>query len=841
MLELLMEAKVLEALIAVLPHSEAVVQKAALNLLLELLQDNPPALLALVRAGGVRVLCTVLTEEQPTAVSQEGESKKKPVAGSDARSSSRKLSVNSQMQALQLMDTLASNSAYRGVMAKSGCIECLLRVAQNPDQGDGTAESAARALLKLTTSVGEKGTSGRDVMLRLSRDAWLPGHESGKELAKHAGASAGDKKKYGIDVISLLLKECLSPQLEPIRTNAAMVLSLLARQASKRTAGAKGPAHEAAFLKRAMSAGVLEMLAAIVSVGHEEEDLDHLNGTTGASAPWASQASSISSTLLRASIEAVANISELLEYHPHIAATSISESAMVYCERFGRDELEPEIGAAAVVLLCRLAVNNHGIASPALHRVGIVVLLGASMLEYTRYDIGHLFCVWAHRDNEARATLMDEEHHAQSVDLMVHFAQNASSEAALNDAARGFQALLGEPAMLPALIAGGIASGLLVCAHSTDAELVLRSINLMKILAADKVHHARLETDGVVKFLRHLAGGTHDAALLEAATGVLGQMGQAMDNVLEGGTLVMAYPKYWDPFPEGQSYMEVELEPQSDEFRNASNWLNKTMKTHKSGYGCIAGTDEDAKGFAVGKVMRIQNKDLWRDYFFKKASINDKYNGKLETFEFSKHMARHPSQMQQLDQKSNEYFLWHGTSWDTTNIVKKLGFDYRLSSVFGMFGGGCYFAEDSSKSNQYIPCPQCGGGAIFCRDECKCHDPGFYPIMICRVLLGDSHLCMEYDSKKYRGEDARRPVRRPPNKPDSMDCYDAVVGETGAYGAKAKHQRPLKFREYITYELNQAYPEYLIYFKRVADKQPHLPTSSVLGIPAVHSGSNPCC
>lgn len=55
------------------------------------------------------------------------------------------------------------------------------------------------------------------------------------------------------------------------------------------------------------------------------------------------------------------------------------------------------------------------------------------------------------------------------------------------------------------------------------------------------------------------------------------------------------------------------------------------------------------------------------------------------------------------------------------NIVKQKGFDERVGSItgtyssygflaylLGMFGAGIYFAENSSKSNQYIPCPSCG-------------------------------------------------------------------------------------------------------------------------------------
>jgi hypothetical protein len=41
-----------------------------------------------------------------------------------------------------------------------------------------------------------------------------------------------------------------------------------------------------------------------------------------------------------------------------------------------------------------------------------------------------------------------------------------------------------------------------------------------------------------------------------------------------------------------------------------------------------------------------------------------------------------------------------GTDVTTAETLKQQGFDARVSSLVGMFGGGSYFAENSSKSNQ---------------------------------------------------------------------------------------------------------------------------------------------
>ena len=50
--------------------------------------------------------------------------------------------------------------------------------------------------------------------------------------------------------------------------------------------------------------------------------------------------------------------------------------------------------------------------------------------------------------------------------------------------------------------------------------------------------------------------------------------------------------------------------------------------------------------------------------------------------------------------QSNERMLFHGSPF--INAIVQKGFDERHAYIGGMFGAGIYFAEHSSKSNQYI-------------------------------------------------------------------------------------------------------------------------------------------
>jgi len=52
-----------------------------------------------------------------------------------------------------------------------------------------------------------------------------------------------------------------------------------------------------------------------------------------------------------------------------------------------------------------------------------------------------------------------------------------------------------------------------------------------------------------------------------------------------------------------------------------------------------------------------------------------------------------------LQRKVNEYLLLHGTRKETVELITENGF--KVSDNEQMYGSGCYFAENSTKSDQY--------------------------------------------------------------------------------------------------------------------------------------------
>eukprot|EP00808_Paulinella_micropora_P004869 g47952.t1 len=230
-------------------------------------------------------------------------------------------------------------------------------------------------------------------------------------------------------------------------------------------------------------------------------------------------------------------------------------------------------------------------------------------------------------------------------------------------------------------------------------------------------------------------------------------------------------------------------------FQLVESLMNQTISPHPKKAGKVNGLDPESF-----HVLR-----------FERALTN------LPAKDCSKHFSEHPIKTGPvLDASSNLYWLFHGTDRKTSDILTTAGYDSRVSSVTGMFGGGFYLAENSSKSNQYIPCPTCEGNAIFARQPCTCpqavQNDQTYIMLIYRAALGNAHIMTHYDEKRYRGEMANKPVRRPPNLPASNRTYDSVFAECNP----AFPHTGLVNREIIIYDQHQAYPEFLVEFRRSA-------------------------
>ena len=142
------------------------------------------------------------------------------------------------------------------------------------------------------------------------------------------------------------------------------------------------------------------------------------------------------------------------------------------------------------------------------------------------------------------------------------------------------------------------------------------------------------------------------------------------------------------------------------------------------------------------------------------------------------------------DGDPGERLLWHGTP--VPQLVVSQGFDPRVCALEGMFGGGVYFADKSTKSVRYAGAARPGDSGT---------------LLLCRVSLGRPML------KWLPQANMRRP-------PDPFPLFGWEHFQMWCTGQKfhsvfAQKGLNLLMNEFIVYHTNQGFPEYLVTFKLV--------------------------
>uniref|UniRef100_A0A182PQV5 Poly [ADP-ribose] polymerase n=1 Tax=Anopheles epiroticus TaxID=199890 RepID=A0A182PQV5_9DIPT len=201
----------------------------------------------------------------------------------------------------------------------------------------------------------------------------------------------------------------------------------------------------------------------------------------------------------------------------------------------------------------------------------------------------------------------------------------------------------------------------------------------------------------------------------------------------------------------------VDLLPDDKEFLAVEEEMQATIREHRDN-GHSGGY---FNRYNIVRIQKVQNRKLWERYVHRRQEISEE-NG----------------------HQASERMLFHGSPF--INAIVQKGFDERHAYIGGMFGAGIYFAEHSSKSNQYV---YGIGGGIGCpthKDKScyQCHRQ----LLLCRVALGKSFL--QFSAMKM--------AHAPPG-------HHSVIGRPSAGG--------LHFPEYVVYRGEQAYPEYLITYQ----------------------------
>ncbi|KAM3835367.1 poly [ADP-ribose] polymerase tankyrase-2 isoform 4-T4 [Vipera latastei] len=209
----------------------------------------------------------------------------------------------------------------------------------------------------------------------------------------------------------------------------------------------------------------------------------------------------------------------------------------------------------------------------------------------------------------------------------------------------------------------------------------------------------------------------------------------------------------------GSGTILIDLSPDDKEFQSVEDEMQSTVREHRDG-GHAGGI---FNRYNILKIQKVCNKKLWERYTHRRKEVSEENHN-----------------------HANERMLFHGSPF--VNAIIHKGFDERHAYIGGMFGAGIYFAENSSKSNQYVYGIGGGTGCPIHKDRsCYiCHRQ----LLFCRVTLGKSFL--QFSAMKM--------AHSPPG-------HHSVTGRPSVNG--------LALAEYVIYRGEQAYPEYLITYQIV--------------------------
>uniref|UniRef100_A0A8C0JNH6 Poly [ADP-ribose] polymerase n=1 Tax=Canis lupus dingo TaxID=286419 RepID=A0A8C0JNH6_CANLU len=207
----------------------------------------------------------------------------------------------------------------------------------------------------------------------------------------------------------------------------------------------------------------------------------------------------------------------------------------------------------------------------------------------------------------------------------------------------------------------------------------------------------------------------------------------------------------------GSGTILIDLSPDDKEFQSVEEEMQSTVREHRDG-GHAGGI---FNRYNILKIQKVCNKKLWERYTHRRKEVSEENHN-----------------------HANERMLFHGSPF--VNAIIHKGFDERHAYIGGMFGAGIYFAENSSKSNQYVYGIGGGTGCPVHKDRScyVCHRQ----LLFCRVTLGKSFL--QFSAMKM--------AHSPPG-------HHSVTGRPSVNG--------LALAEYVIYRGEQAYPEYLITYQ----------------------------
>lgn len=196
------------------------------------------------------------------------------------------------------------------------------------------------------------------------------------------------------------------------------------------------------------------------------------------------------------------------------------------------------------------------------------------------------------------------------------------------------------------------------------------------------------------------------------------------------------------------------------------------------------------------KCHRVEDSSMWSSYLLRLARLRAKWSRCTSISEHYTAGQDSPDAqagdvcthqplggfVHRLDATLNEFYLMHGTSPDGALGITDSGFrlDLTGSHAGTMFGNGAYFAECSSKADEYSS----AGEGIY---------EGVYAMLLCRVCCGQMLRML---------------------RPDPALVQQAIATEQASAVLGDREASVGTYREFVVFDSSQVYPEYVILYER---------------------------
>jgi len=253
-------------------------------------------------------------------------------------------------------------------------------------------------------------------------------------------------------------------------------------------------------------------------------------------------------------------------------------------------------------------------------------------------------------------------------------------------------------------------------------------------------------------------------------------------------------PGFWKSTGLGHQQWLVNVHKEGNEtIQIIQKLIDLTCETQWLGIGRDQKQGGKYSRLVVEKVDRLENVVQWKSYANERDVIRRKNRGQcqgvndIKTIEIGRREKEVGEwmEMQELQSDVNEVLLFHGTPSSVVDIIKYQGLDHRATQNGGFFGNGIYFAENSSKSDQYTTSDQ--NGKFF--------------MLLSRVCLGTPFVTNQ----------AMQTLRRPPDNDATKLPFDSLLATTTA---SPQANQLGRYREFVVYLPSQCYCQYLIQYRR---------------------------